>query len=45
MNMITPQKNVLNHSKPGLRKKREKGGGKRKEKKERKLTTKTFFLK
>lgn len=44
MNMITPQKNVLNHSKPGLRKKREKGG-KRKEKKERKQTTKTFFLK
>lgn len=34
MNMITPQKNVLNHFKPGLRKKREKGG--KKEKKKRK---------
>lgn len=44
MNMITPQKNVLNHSKPGLRKKREKEG-KKKRKKERKQTTKTFFLK
>lgn len=43
MNMITPQKNVLNHSKPGLRKKREKEG-KKKRKKGKKTNNKNFLF-